>query len=152
MTGTQGMGSTISVEQLCRFAQVSRAAFYRRWHESAPREEETALRDLLQRMCLKKDNRYYGYRRITALLRRDDWCINHKRVLRLMRDDNLLCLRKRSFRPATTDSDHGWRVWPNLARHLEDGPTVIDPARGAMSTTTTARSTLIPPLACGARR
>jgi transposase InsO family protein len=25
---------------------------------------------------------------------------------------------KLSFRPATTDSRHGWRVWPNLARHL----------------------------------
>jgi putative transposase len=23
-----------------------------------------------------------------------------------------------SFRPPTTDSRHGWRVWPNLARHL----------------------------------
>jgi len=25
---------------------------------------------------------------------------------------------KLSFRPATTDAGHGWRVWPNLARHL----------------------------------
>jgi putative transposase len=118
MTGPQGMGSTISVEQLCRLAGVSRAAFYRRWHESAPRVEETALRDRLQRLCLKKENRHYGYRRITALLRRDDWCVNHKRVLRLMREDNLLSLRRPSFRPATTDSRHGWRVWPNLARHM----------------------------------
>ena len=35
-----------------------------------------------------------------------------------MREDNLLCLRKPLFRPATTDSRHGWRVWPNLARHM----------------------------------
>ena len=118
MTGPQGTGSMLSVEQLCRYAQVSRAAFYRRWHESAPRAEETALRDRVQRLCLAKENRHYGYRRITALLRREDWCINHKRVLRLMRDDNLLCLRKPLFRPATTDSNHGWRVWPNLARHM----------------------------------
>jgi transposase InsO family protein len=116
MTSLQGMGSAISVEQLCRLAQVSRAAFYRRWHESAPRVEETALRDRLQCLCL--ENRHYGYRRITALLRRDEWCVNHKRVLRLMREDNLLCLRKPQFRPATTDSRHGWRVWPNLARHM----------------------------------
>ena len=27
-------------------------------------------------------------------------------------------LEKAAFRPATTDSDHGWRVWPNLARKL----------------------------------
>jgi putative transposase len=36
-----------------------------------------------------------------------------------MHDDNLLCLRKRSFVPATTDSQHGWRVVPNLARGMQ---------------------------------
>jgi transposase InsO family protein len=36
-------------------------------------------------------------------------------VLRLMRQDNLLCLRKRTFVPPTTDSNHGWPVVPNLA-------------------------------------
>jgi transposase InsO family protein len=39
-------------------------------------------------------------------------------VLRLMREDNLLCLRTQRFVPPTTDSQHGWRVWPNLARGL----------------------------------
>jgi transposase InsO family protein len=117
MTGLQGSGSKLSVEQLCRLAEVNRASFYRRWQEHAPRQEETALRDRLQRLCL--ENRHYGYRRITALLRREGWQVNHKRVLRLMRDDNLLCLRKPLFRPATTDSRHSWRIWPNLARHLD---------------------------------
>jgi len=45
-------------------------------------------------------------------------------VLRLMREDNLLCLRKRSFVPVTTDSRHGWRVVPNLARGMV--PTGLD--------------------------
>ena len=40
--------------------------------------------------------------------------MNHKRVQRLMREDNLLCLRRRAFVPATTDSNHGWHVVPNL--------------------------------------
>ena len=118
MTGPQGLGSDVSIEWLCRLAEVSRAVFYRRWQESAPRAEETALRDRVQCLCLKKENRHYGYRRISVLLRREGWCVNHKRVFRLMREDNLLCLRKPLFRPATTDSRHGWRVWPNLARHL----------------------------------
>lgn len=43
--------------------------------------------------------------------------VNHKRVYRWMRADNLLCLRKRKF-VVTTDSDHGLRVYPNLARAL----------------------------------
>jgi len=117
MTGLQGSGSKLSVEQLCRLAEVNRAAFYRRWQDHAPRQEETAMRDRVQLLCL--GNRHYGHRRIAALLRREGWQVNHKRVLRLMREDNLLCLRKPIFRPATTDSRHSWRIWPNLARHLE---------------------------------
>jgi transposase InsO family protein len=116
MTGSQGEGSGLSVEALCQVAGVSRASYYRRWHEHAPKVEETALRDQVQRLCLAQ--RFYGYRRITALLRRDGWCVNHKRVARLMREDNLLCLRGRTFRPATTDARHSWRVWPNLARAM----------------------------------
>ena len=50
--------------------------------------------------------------------------MNHKRVLRLLREDNLLCLRKKAFVPATTDSRHGWKVYPNLARRLV--PTTIN--------------------------
>ncbi|MDB5440017.1 MAG: hypothetical protein JWM33_2444, partial [Caulobacteraceae bacterium] len=45
-------------------------------------------------------------------------CANHKRVARILKNDNLLCLRKPIFRPATTDSRHSWRIWPNLARHM----------------------------------
>lgn len=116
MTGPQGSGSAIGVERLCRLAEVSRASFYRGWQETAPGAEETALRDVMQRLCLA--HRHYGYRRIGALLRREGWQVNHKRVLRLMREDNLLCLRYRPFVPSTTDSRHGWQVMPNLARGM----------------------------------
>jgi transposase InsO family protein len=44
--------------------------------------------------------------------------VNHKRVLRIMREDNLLCLRRRSF-VRTTNSNHGLRVYPNLAKDLK---------------------------------
>lgn len=80
------------------------------------------MRDAIQRIALK--NRHYGYRRITRQLVREGWAVNHKRVLRLMRQDNLLCLRKRSFVPTTTDARHGWRIVPNLARGME--PSSID--------------------------
>jgi len=116
MTGLQGTGSAASAERLCRLSDVSRASYYRHWQASAPRREETALRDRVQRLALA--NRHYGYRRIGALLRREGWQANHKRVLRLMREDNLLCLRRKAFAPATTDSRHGWRVVPNLARGM----------------------------------
>jgi transposase InsO family protein len=104
------------VVRMCALAGVSRASYYRDWAASEPRREETELRDLIQRLALA--NRPYGHRRIAVLLRRDGWCVNRKRVLRIMREDNLLCLRRELFKPATTGSRHGWRTWPNLARHL----------------------------------
>jgi transposase InsO family protein len=52
------------------------------------------------------------------LARRAGWPANRKRIARIMREDNLLAVRRRAFRPATTMSDHAWRVWPNLARRL----------------------------------
>lgn len=107
----------LDVVRMCSLAGVSRAGYYRSWRASAPRQEETAVRDAIQRIAL--ENRFYGYRRIAIELGKTGWVVNHKRILRLMRQDNLLCLRKRPFVPVTTDSKHGWRVVPNLARHME---------------------------------
>jgi putative transposase len=84
MTGPQGEGS-VSVELLCRLGGVSRAMFYRHWQESAPRREETALRDRVQHLCLRPRHRLDGHRRVTAELRREGWCVNRKRALRIMR-------------------------------------------------------------------
>jgi putative transposase len=112
----------LPVERLCALAGVSRAGYYRHWQASAPRREETAVRDAIQRVALA--NRHYGYRRIAAQLRREGLVVNRKRVLRLMREDNLLRLRRRPFVPVTTDARHGWRVVPNLARGMQ--PTGLD--------------------------
>jgi len=107
---------------MCRLADVSRAGYYRHWRASAPAREETALRDEVQRLSLSQ--RFYGYRRITALLRQVGWTVNHKRVQRLRQTDNLLCVTGRSFRPATTDSRHSFTVYPNLAWRMV--PTVAN--------------------------
>jgi len=114
MTPPQG---ALSIERMCALAGVSRASYYRHWRRAAPRREQIELRDVLQRLAVA--HRHYGYRRLNALLRREGWAVNHKRVLRLMRTDNLLCLRRRAFVPATTDSRHDWRVVPNLARGMQ---------------------------------
>jgi putative transposase len=106
--------STIS--HLCRLGRVSRAGYYRHKEASAPLAADTGLRGLIQALAIK--HRRYGYRRITAQLRRDGVTVNHKRVNRLMRDDNLLCLRASPFVPRTTDSRHGLRIMPNLIRGL----------------------------------
>jgi transposase InsO family protein len=121
MTALRPQGEN-TIERMCDLARVSRAGYYRHWAASAPRQEETAVRDAVQRVALAQ--RFYGYRRIRIELFRAGIVVNHKRVLRLMRQDNLLCLRKRPFVPVTTDSRHEWRVVPNLARGLV--PTGLD--------------------------
>src|SRR5258707_2072588 len=96
---------------MCRLARVSRAGYHRHWAASAPRQEETAIRDAVQRVALA--NRRYGYRRIAKELHRDGLVVNHKRVLRLMRRGKLLCLRKRPLVPITTHSRHELRGGAN---------------------------------------
>ena len=106
-------GSPLAIASMCRLLGVSRAGYYRR--AAAPRCGEMPLRDEVQRVAMKWP--IYGSRRITAELQRGGWQVNRKRVQRLMREDNLLCLRKRKF-VVTSDSAHGWRVYPNLAASL----------------------------------
>src|SRR5262245_50333268 len=110
----QMQGNRLTIREMCESAQVSRASYYRRWRRQEPNQEQVALRDAIQRLALK--NRHCGYRRIGRFLQREGWLVNHKRVLRLMREDNLLSIRRRRF-IVTTDSNHSWRVYPNLARH-----------------------------------
>ncbi|HMD06324.1 MAG TPA: IS3 family transposase, partial [Candidatus Acidoferrum sp.] len=62
--------------------------------------------------------RRYGYRRISAELRRRGMLVNHKRVLRIIREDNLLAVQPRAF-VVTTDSDHELEVYLNLAGRMK---------------------------------
>jgi len=75
-----------------------------------------AVRDAIQRATL--EYRYYGYRRIAVQLQREGLMVSPKKVRRLMHDDNLVAIRRRKF-VVTTDSDHRFRIHPNLAQHLE---------------------------------
>jgi putative transposase len=99
---------------LVELAGVSRASFYRSGGERvAGPDPDMDLRDAIQRIALEWPS--YGRPRLTAELRRRGWKVNPKRVYRLMREDNLLCVRKRKFVVTTTDSNHGRKVYPNLA-------------------------------------
>lgn len=104
------------MKRLCAAAGVSRASYYRGSGRPVPPAESMAVRAELQTIALQFPA--YGYRRLTPELQRRGHAVNHKRVLRLMRADNLLCLRRQSF-VRTTDSAHGWPVYPNLAAKLQ---------------------------------
>jgi len=105
--------AVLPLEVSCATVGVNRGSFYRqaRTPERAAVEQDTTLRDTIERVVLEFAG--YGYRRVTAQLRREGWEINHKRVLRVMRAESLLCQLKRRW-ARTTDSEHGWRVYPNL--------------------------------------
>ncbi len=75
------------------------------------------VRAAVQQIVLEHRRRY-GYRRVTAELRRRGMAVNHKRVARMMQEDSLLALRFKAW-VATTDSGHDLRVYLNLARRME---------------------------------
>jgi transposase InsO family protein len=75
-----------------------------------------AVRVAVQQIVLEHRRRY-GYRRVTAELRRRGMAVNHKRVVRLMREDQLLALRRRPW-VATTNAGHELQVYINLARRM----------------------------------
>ena len=72
---------SLSIERMCQLAPVSRAGFYRSLQVSQPLEEAMAVRAEIQHIALAHRRRY-GYRRITAELRRRGLSVNHKRVAR----------------------------------------------------------------------
>jgi len=75
------------------------------------------VRSAIQQIAVEHRRRY-GYRRITAELRRRGMLVNHKRVARIMREDNLLAVQPRQF-VVTTDSDHTLEVYLNLASRMK---------------------------------
>jgi transposase InsO family protein len=111
------MQGSLGIERMCYLAQVSRASFYRSFRENQPVEEEMEVCSTIQHIPVDHRRRY-GYRRITAELRRRGMAVNHKRVLRLMREDNLLAVQPRAFK-ATTDSRHELEVHLNLADRMK---------------------------------
>jgi len=96
---------------------LARSTFYYQSHRGAASSAlDATLCERMQAIALVFPR--YGYRRMTAQLRREGFAVNHKRVLRLMRVANLLCQTKRRF-VRTTDSGHGLAVYPNLMKDLE---------------------------------
>ena len=108
--------NVLTISRMVKLAGVSRASYYRfEKHAESGDDSDMDLRDAIQRVALERPS--YGRRRITRELYRRGWAVKWKRVYRLMREDNLLCVRKRKF-VVTTDSKHGRKVYPNLARQM----------------------------------
>ena len=67
----------------------------------------------------------YGYRRVDAELRHRGIVVNTKKIRRLMREHTLNPKQHRRF-IATTDSDHDYLIFPDLAKNMKlDGPNQL---------------------------
>jgi putative transposase len=111
------MQGKLTIERMCWLAGVSRAGFYRRLEQQQPVAADIEVRAEIHQIFLEHKRRY-GYRRVSAELRRRGLPVNHKRVARLMREDNLLAVQPRSF-VLTTDSEHACEVFFNLAARMK---------------------------------
>jgi transposase InsO family protein len=98
---------------------ISTSTFYaieKRIKNPNAEKEDADLRDMIESIILEFPG--YGYRRVTKHLQREGHEINHKRILRIMKNSDLLCVLQRSFKVTTTDSNHGYPRYPNLAKEI----------------------------------
>ena len=91
---------------------MSRSWYYERLSAPAQDADAIALRDQIEDIILAFPG--YGYRRVTRELQRRGWQVNHKRVLRVMQEESLLCQLKKRFVVHTTNSRHGFPIYPNV--------------------------------------
>jgi transposase InsO family protein len=79
------------------------------------KKRDADIADAIEKICYEYP--YYGYRRVTAALRRKGIAVNHKKVLKLMKKMDIACRKRKRF-VSTTDSRHSLRTYPNLAKDL----------------------------------
>lgn len=96
----------------CQALECPRSSYY---YQPGDQDDETALKGAIKAEAARWPT--YGYRRITAQLRRETWQVNRKRVQRLMRLMDLQAqIRRRKRR--TTNSEHDFPRYPNLVQDL----------------------------------
>jgi len=95
----------VSERRVCHVVGQHRST---QWRKPQKLDDEDALTSAIIDLASKYGR--YGYRRITALLRRDGWHVNHKRVARIWRREGLRVPQKQPKRS---------RLW------LNDGSCVM---------------------------
>ena len=86
------------------------------YYEPKDTPADEALIDRIGDICLEFPR--YGYRRVTKQLQREGWAVNHKKVARIMRERNWSCRPRKKRWLVTTNSNHGFPVYPNLTKGL----------------------------------
>jgi putative transposase len=105
----------IPITTACSALCVSRRAYYNWKNNSNASIPDIGPRGTIQGIAL--DSPKYGYRRIAAELHRRGQVINRKKVLRIMREENILCKPRKKYMVTTTNSNHSYPTYPNLAKN-----------------------------------
>jgi transposase InsO family protein len=93
--------------------QIPKRTYY---HKPKRKVSEKALKARIENICLQYPK--YGYRRVTKQLHREGTIVNHKKVARIMRENSWSCRPTKKKWIRTTDSNHGYHVYPNLAKDI----------------------------------
>jgi putative transposase len=102
------------IRLVCRLLDVPRSSVY--YATPPPPDDEAMLKSVLLELAGEWPT--YGYRRLTAMMRRLDWPVNGKRVRRWMQELQLTGAPPKR-RPRTTNSHHDFPRYANLIRDLE---------------------------------
>lgn len=96
---------------VCRVLGVARSSLYHRSGLVWNAELDCAMKDICAEFPC------YGYRRVTAELRRRGWRVNRKRTARMMKTVGLQ-VKKVVRKRRTTNSEHSFPRYPNLVESL----------------------------------
>lgn len=98
----------LSERKACELLSISRSVL----RYEVKRPDDSALRDKIR--CIAHERRRFGYRRITALIRRDGELVNPKRVYRIYCEENLKVRIRRRKRLAVARGQMTIPSGPNI--------------------------------------
>jgi len=107
------LAKTYPIRLVCRLLGVPRSSVY---YQAQPFDGEAMLKTAL--IDLAGEWPTYGYRRLTAMMRRLGWPVNGKRVRRWM-DELGIHGAPPTRTKRTTNSKHAFPRYPNLVKDLE---------------------------------
>ena len=112
----------VSERRACRVIRIARSS-------QRYRKRKSVTEPPLTRRVVELATQFgrYGYRRITALLRREGWCVNHKRVERLWRQEGLKVPQKQPKRRRLWLNDGSCvRLRPEFRGHVWSYDFMVD--------------------------
>jgi putative transposase len=105
------------VRKACNSLHADKSSYYEWKNHGFVNNTNPALIKEIHNIALEFPT--YGYRRMRHELNRRNVSIGDKKVRKIMKQENLVCRRKKGFKPVTTDSNHSFKVYPNLAKGLK---------------------------------